>query len=284
MFLVKFLSVLFAVIPDPVVMRLAGIMLPIFHRLAKKGKWGFRYPSIIPKAFPGMGEEWYRKVVRANTLHLLKVAGELLKAHYKTRRGVDRKCYIKEGEHHFRDCLDSGEGFVLVTCHLGNWEYAAEYLSLNYRRIHAPVFVEESSGNKALKWMREGRNVTILETGYDTRRSARTLLTMIDVLKKGGIVFLVADQEALAGEYRGTLFGKELRVFGGPFILGQKTGVRILPHYNYREKDGRLALCFEPSIRLNGKDPARDIGKVMGFFEKCIGAHPEQYIWSQDRW
>jgi lauroyl/myristoyl acyltransferase len=284
MLLVKFLSAIFAAIPDPVVMRLAQVAFPLFHRLAKKGKWGLRYSTILPKVFPDRGEKWHRKVVRENTLHLLRLAGELLKAHYKTRRGVDRKCYIKEGEEYFHECLDSGEGFVIMTCHLGNWEYSAEYLSLNYRRLHAPVFVEDSSGNKALNWMREGRSVTILETGYDTRRSAKTLLTMIDVLKKGGIVFLVADQEAFAGEYRGTLFGKELRVFGGPFILGQKTGVRILPHYNYREKNGRLALCFDPPFSLNGKDLTGDIGMVMDFFEKCIGAHPDQYIWSQDRW
>ena len=284
MFLVKFLSVIFAVIPDRVVMALARILLPLFHRLAVKEKWGLHYSSILPKVFPQKGTAWHMRVVRENTLHLLKLAGELLKAHYKTRRGVDRKCYLKKGEEYLRECIDSGEGFVIITCHLGNWEYAAEYLSLNYRRLHAPVFVEDSAGNRALKWMREGRNVEILESGYDTRLSARTLLRMIEVLKKGGAVFLVADQEAFTGEYRGTLFGKELRVFGGPFILGQKTGVRILPHYSYREKNGRLALCFEPPFRLEGKDLKTEIKMVMDFFEKSIGGHPEQYIWSQDRW
>jgi lauroyl/myristoyl acyltransferase len=284
MFLVKLLSLVFAVVPDPFVMMLARIVAPFFIRASKRGKWGLRYTNIIPKVFPQKDEQWQHRAIEGNALHLMRLAGELLKARYKTKPGVNRKCYIKEGKEYFEDLLGTGEGFIIMTCHLGNWEYAAAFIAQNYRRLYAPVFVEESPGNRALNWMREGRNVVILETGYDPRRSARSLLKMIDVLNKGEIVYLVADQEALGGEYRGTLFGKELRIFGGPFILGQKTKKIILPHYNYRDENERIAICFDPPVHLNGEDLSRDIDTVMEFFERHIREHPDQYIWSQDRW
>jgi KDO2-lipid IV(A) lauroyltransferase len=284
MMLVKLLSLLFAIIPDPLVMLLSRCMAPFFLFLSKKGKWALKYPVVIPKVFPDREDEWHRKVIKENSVHLMKFAGELLKARYKTRPGVNRKCYIKEGKQYFEECLGSGEGFIIITCHLGNWEYAAAFIAQNYQKLYAPVFVEDSSGNRALNWMRERRNVEILETGYDARRSARSLLKMIEVLNTGGIVFLVADQEALSGEYRGMLFGKELGIFGGPFILGQKTGKKLLPHHSFREKGGKIALCFDPQFYLDGRNPKGDIARVMEFFERHISEHPGQYIWSQDRW
>ena len=284
MFLVKLLSLVFGCIPDPVVMRLARIVAPLFLRLSRRKKWRLRYTDIIPKVFPEKDGEWHRRTVKGNAVHLMRLAGELLKARYKTRPGVNRKCYMREGREYFEDLLGSGDGFIIMTCHIGNWEYAAAFIAQNYRTLYAPVFVEDSAGNRALNWMREGRNVVILETGYDPRRSARSLLKMIDVLNKGEIVFLVADQEALGGEYRGMLFGKELRIFGGPFILSQKTKKTILPHYSYRDKNGRIALCFDPPITLSGEDREADITLVIEFFERHIREHPEQYVWSQDRW
>jgi len=284
MVLVKILSHVFAFIPDPLVMLLARFFTPLLLRASKKGKWGLKYTAIIPKVFPEKDREWHRSVIEGNTLHLLSLAGELLKARHKTKRGVNAKCYIKEGKQYFEELLESKDGFIIMTCHLGNWEYAGAYIAQNYRALYAPVFVEDSSGNKALSWMREDRNVVYLETGYDPRRSAKSLLKMIDVLKKGEIVFIVADQEALAGEYKGILFGKELRVFGGPFILGQKTGKTVLPHYSYRDRHGKIALCFDPPIHLKGENLQGDIEEVMGFFERHMREHPDQYIWSQDRW
>jgi lauroyl/myristoyl acyltransferase len=285
MFFVKLLAVIFACIPDSFVMLLARVVSPIIHNAAKKGKWGLLVSRIIPKVFPEKDEQWHRKVIKDNAIHLMKFGGEMLKARYKRPLWGLPKCYIKEGEESLEKLLQAGEGIIIMTCHLGNWEYAAGWLALKYgKRLYAPVFVEESEGNRALNWLRGGRDVVILETGYNPRVSARTLLRMINLLKNGEIIYLVADQQALGGDYRGMFFGKELSIFGGPFILGQKTGKPILPLYNFRDEKNRIALCFEEQFYLKGTNLEDDISVVMNFFERNIKKHPEQYIWSQDRW
>lgn len=282
--MVKVISFLFSFIPMPAAMLLAHLVRPLFHHVVKKGKWGLKVKRIIPKVFKEKGRDWHERVIKANSLHLMKFAGEMLKARYATDRSILRKCYIRTGKEHMDELYGSGKGFAILTCHLGNWEWAAAYLALKYRTLYAPVFIEESRGNRAINWIRTGHNVELLEASRDPRVSARTMLRMIDLVNRGQIIYLVADQAALGGNFRGSLFGAELRIFGGPFILGKKTGTPFLPLYSLRDSRNRIALYFEEPFFLNGSCLEEDIRKVTSFFERNIAVHPEQYLWSQDRW
>ena len=283
--MLKLLIYIFTCIPQSAVMALAHILFPFVYRAAKKRKWGLRAGKIIPKVFRDREPGWYEDVLRQNTLHLLKFAGEMLKARFASDRSVMRKCYIKEGGEYLEKLMQGDSGFTILTCHLGNWEWSAAYIALLYECIlYAPVFVESSKGNEILNWAREGHRIELLHTGRDPKVSLRTLFKMIDLIRGGKVVYLVADQAALGGDYRGTLFGADLRIFGGPFIVGRKTGAPFLPMYNLRDEKNRIALYFEKPFYLKGEDLNRDIEKVTDFFERNIGAHPEQYLWSQDRW
>lgn len=282
--MVKIGVFLFSLIPMPVVMLIARVAYPLFYRVVKKGKWGLKTGRIIPKVFRDRPGEWYESVLRANSLHLMKFAGEMLKAHFASDRLISKKCYIGSGKKYMDELYSSGRGFIILTCHLGNWEWAAAYIALKYKTLYAPVFVEESKGNKLLNWVRMGHNVELLEASRDPRVSALTLIRMIELLKRGEIIYLVADQAALGGNFKGRLFGAELRIFGGPFVLGQKTHAPFIPMYSLRDWRDRIALHFDKPFFLNGDKLDEDIDKVTTFFERNIAAHPEQYLWSQDRW
>jgi len=284
LFLVKLLSFIFFLIPDRMVMVIAVILSPVFYNAMKKGKWGFKIKRILPKVFKGRNEQWYKRIMRKNSIHLMKFAGEMLKAHYKMDYFLRKKCYIAEGREFLEQLVSNNRGFMIVTCHLGNWEYAAAWLAMEYGEIYAPVFVEDSSGNRALNWIRTGHRVNMLETSYDPRVSTKSLIKMIRLLENGKIVFIVSDQEALGGDYTGKLFGKEIKVFGGPFILGKKTVRPILPMYTIRNNRDKIELYFEPPFYLSGENKDEDIAKLTTFFERNISKYPDQYLWSQDRW
>lgn len=283
--LLKLLVYLFACIPMPMVMGLAHMLHPFFYRAVKRGKWGLRTARIIPKVFPDLSQEEHERILRRNSLHLLKLAGEMLKVHFMSDRQLARRCYIARGGEYLDELRRSGQGYTILTCHLGDWELAAGYMAILLdRELYAPVFVENSRGNQVLNWIREGHRVELLEASRDPRVSGRTMVRMIELVKQGEVLYLVADQAALGEGYRGTLFGAELSIFGGPFILGARTRTPFLPLYTLRDSKNRLALHFEKPLHLIGEDRDRDIGTVMAFFERVIGDHPEQYLWSQDRW
>ncbi len=283
--MLKLLIYIFACIPHSAVMVLARILFPFVYRAAKKRKWGLRAGKIIPKVFNNREKQWYEQALRQNTLHLLKFAGEMLKARFASDKSIRKKCYIKEGGEHLEKLMRDDTGFTILTCHLGNWEWSAAYIAILYEcTLYAPVFVEHSRGNEVLNWVREGHRIELLQTGRDPKVSLRTLFRMIELVKNGQVVYLVADQAALGGNYRGTLFGADLKIFGGPFVVGRKTHTPFLPVYNLRDEADRIALFFEKPFYLDGEDLTQDIRKVTDFFERNIGAHPEQYLWSQDRW
>lgn len=282
MFLIKLIVSIFAFIPYPVVMFIARLVWPVFRRAVFKGKWGLKVRRIIPKVFKEQSPEWHHSVLERNALHLARFAGETLKARFASDRRLEKQCYIAEGEEYIEELCNAKTGFTILTCHLGNWEWGGAYIAYKYRHIFAPVFVEDSAGNRGINWIRKGHNVHFLDASRDPRVSARTLSNMIRLIRDGEIIYLVADQAPKESSFKGMFFGKQLPVFGGPFIIGRKMRTPFLPYYTLRDEKNRIGLHFEEPFYLNGD--ADDVRKVTGFFERVIGAHPEQYLWSQDRW
>ena len=283
-FVTKLLSFFFFFIPDFIVMKIATVLSPIFYNAMKKEKWGFKIKRILPKVFKDKNERWYKKIIKENSVHLMKFAGEMLKAHFKRDFFLEKKCYIAEGREYLDELIRNQSGFIIVTCHLGNWEYAAAWLAMKYGEMYAPIFVENSAGNRALNWIRTGHRINMLKASYDPKVSAKSLIEMIKLLEKGEILFIVSDQEALSDGYVGKLFGKEIKVFGGPFILSKKTGRPVLPMYSIRNRKDKIELHFEAPFFLNGENLKHDISRLTDFFERNISKYPGQYLWSQDRW
>jgi lauroyl/myristoyl acyltransferase len=285
MFLVKLVACVFAIIPDPLAMLCARILNLFFYPRLKKGRWKFvKTHRVIPKLFAEQGRHWQERVIRQNSLHYMKLMMEILKTRHITKRGGRKKIYIKEGKEHFERLLESGKGFVIITGHLGNFEYAAGYIGTFYRPIYAPISVSNTGGSRAVNWMREGHNVTFIEVPPRRQAASRALLHMIRLLKRGEIIFLVADQKGTGKGYRGNLFGKEVKLYGGPFTLGQRTGVLFLPLYTVRDDKNRIAIHFMEPFPLTGEDISADIKKVTDFFEFLMREHPDQYLWDRDRW
>jgi|GEM_PF-2476143 len=283
--LMKIIVYIFGIIPDPLAMLGARMLNVIFYVRLKKGKWRFiKVTSVIPKLFPDKDPHWQEKVIKQNSLHYVKLTVEILKAHCKTVRGLEKKVFIKEGKEYLEELLASDRGFTIITGHLGNFEYVAGYIAHVFRPVYAPIMVSNTTGSRMMNWIREGHNVHFVEIRASAGVSSGALIEMIHLLNQGQILFLVADQRGTGGDYKGVLFRKELKMFGGPFIIGQRTRTPFLPMYNYRNENDRIEVHFEEPFYLNGEDLESDIGKVCGFFEKMMREHPDQYLWDRDRW
>ena len=103
MLVVKILSLLFSVVPDPVVMFLAYLIHPFIYRKMKKVKWGLKTALIIPKVFGDKDKSWQDRVVKKNALHLMKFAGEMIQARYKKERAGLKKVFIGQGKEYLNE-------------------------------------------------------------------------------------------------------------------------------------------------------------------------------------
>jgi KDO2-lipid IV(A) lauroyltransferase len=267
-------------------MLLARVLNCVFYRKLIRGKLKFvKTAKVIPKLFPERSREWQERIIKQNSLHYVKLAVEMLKARTsKTKRAVNRKIYVAEGRQHLERLLESGDGFIVLTLHEGNFEYAAAYIGMIHRPIYTPVSVSNTKGSRVMNWARERHNCNLIEVRSGAKNAARALAKMIRLLNQGEIIFLVADQRGTGGKFMGELFGKMLRQYGGPYILGQRTKKPFLPMYSLRDERDKIAVHFEKPFYLNGDELESDIKKVTGFFEKVMREHPEQYLWTKDRW
>jgi KDO2-lipid IV(A) lauroyltransferase len=284
-FPIKLAMYLLAPFPDAVGMVLARIANVFFYPGVRRNRWKFiRTAKVIPKIFPDKSEAWRRRVIKENALHVAKLAFETLRTRFVGKRRINRKCYIREGKARLDALLRSGEGFFILTGHLGNFEYAAAFIAMNYRRLYTPVAVSNTPGSRLMNWAREGHNIELLESSVKRGKSARTLMKIIKLIRQGEIVYLVADQRGEGGDIEGEIFGKKLKLFGGPFITGKRTGKPCLPMYSLRDERNRIAVHFEEPFYLKGDDLQEDVRKVSAFFERIMREHPEQYLWARDLW
>ncbi|MCK5095201.1 MAG: hypothetical protein KAR18_10765, partial [Spirochaetes bacterium] len=58
----------------------------------------------------------------------------------------------------------------------------------------------------------------------------------------------------------------------------------FLPMYTLRDERNRIVINFEEPFYMKEGNMDQDIDRIMNFFERHISVHPEQYIWSQERW
>jgi hypothetical protein len=101
---------------------------------------------------------------------------------------------------------------------------------------------------------REGHNLVLFESSVKPGESARTLMKIKKLVRQGEVAFPVADQRGQGGNIEGEIFGKKLKLFGGPFIM---------------------------LFHLNGKNLNADVRKVSTFFERLMREHPEQHLRSR---
>ncbi len=114
-------------------------------------------------------------------------------------------------------------------------------------------------------------------------------MTLLDHLREGKIVAILADQNAGKDGLRLPFFGRDCSVAKAPAVLARKTGAALIPAFLVREKDGTFTNHTLPEIPIiKTDDVAADIETVTRAWlqvqEDFIRRYPEQYFWVHRRW
>jgi KDO2-lipid IV(A) lauroyltransferase len=182
-----------------------------------------------------------------------------------------------------RRVFESGEGCVLLTGHIGNWEAAiaaAPWVGLD------PVYaVAKPPNNRLLSIMaqreRESRGIRLLPRRGAMRDAPK-------VIRAGGAIGMLLDQRARKRPVLAPLFGRPARCDRSAGVLMKRLGCPVLVsattltdrplHYRVEFYD-----CLWPE-ELAGADPAAIAARINAAYERMIRAHPDQYFWLHDRY
>ncbi len=193
------------------------------------------------------------------------------------------------GWEHFTAAVKSGSGVLLVTPHLGNWEFGAPLLARSGVRPLVLTAPEPGGG------LTEARVAARARQGIDTLVVGNDPFAFLEVIKRlqaGGVVALLVDRPPAPTRVEVEFFGRPFAASIAVAELARASGCVVLPVFILRDEQGHHADALPPLAydRAALGDRAARIaftGRLMRVFEPVIRQHPEQWfhfvpVWPED--
>jgi len=230
--------------------------------------------------FPEQSAEWRQQTGKAGVINM---ATTILEAPVLWRLPKDKLISLCENIDAFDDAVkdqDLGEGILLATPHLGNWEFAG----LIYASLRPVTFLYRPPKLQAIDaFVQRGR----MNTGATLATTDATgVKKLVATLRHGGGIGLLPDQEANAGS----------GVFT-PYFATQAYSMTLMPKMAQRRNSPAYIYFMErtatkPDYRLHAvkisdeiysKDMITACTAVNAAIEELIRRKPEQYNWAYKR-
>jgi len=242
----------------------------------------------------------YQKALRANLAVILgrptasrevrSTARNLLDAHFTawidflhfaTRPPEEAARLVESvvGYSRIVEAREQGNGVLLLTGHLGNWEIGGLMLAEMRQPIHVvlvpDIFPAVERARRALH-----ERAGISEIRVD--RSFAPTLAVLRALKSNAIVAMQGDRDFNNTGIAVPFFGKEAFFPRGPLLMAMSTSATVLPAFIVRVPDGRYrAIVEEPLAIVREGDRetalAENVRRYVAILERYVAANPEQW-------
>ena len=234
----------------------------------------------IAMAFPSWSKKQCSRTIHAMFLHLGESLAEIL---WMPRLDLPKRdaVNIVTGMDAVLKVIDAGEGVITFTAHCGNWEWLCYSMGMYGR----PVSVlqrerDEAEMNRFITNLRASSGVGTIDRGSPS--SARE---MINVIRKGGMLAFVLDQNIRTESVKVPFFGIPAPTPIGPTRFAIRSEAWVTIALAERRADGKQILTFtEPFQCTRDDDPIALAARITGAIEEHIRRVPEQWVWFHDRW
>lgn len=196
-----------------------------------------------------------------------------------------------EGRRIWDEVAGTGDGFVLVTAHLGNYEVGSILpADEEARTVH--LVREPEMSPEAQQFIEE--TISRLDSGsyrwhFESNDPLQGLV-LLEALRRGEVVAMQADRPRTGGGIvAATLFGKPFPLPPGPVALARAAGVALLPVFVFRTGRRRYRLVFREAVRparTNDRqaDVAAAVRAIGEQIEWAIRTEPHQWYLFRRLW
>jgi KDO2-lipid IV(A) lauroyltransferase len=187
------------------------------------------------------------------------------------------------GYENFIKANQKGNGVIFLTLHMGAFDLQVSTMALkglNPNIIGTPL--KDPRLNNLLWEYRNKYGAVAIARGKETFR-------MIKVLRSGGSVALLIDQDTKVKSRFVNFFGKPAATPVGATVLALKTGAAVVPTFVHLGRDWKQHMHVLPEITLSKTgddevDMVQNTQLLSNFIEQTIRQHPEQWVWMHERW
>jgi KDO2-lipid IV(A) lauroyltransferase len=234
-------------------------------------------------AFPGKSTSEIEALAKRTFRMLGKNGGDILRSSKVKNLNQLGKFLKTEGLENYEVAHAKGKGVIFLTCHLGAFDLQITNMAmrgLDPNIIGTPL--KDKRLNDLLWNYRNLHGAIPIARGKETFR-------MIKVLKSGGSVALLIDQDTKVKSVFVDFFGMKAATPAGATILALKTGAAVVPTYIYLGDDEWQHMHILPEIPMTvSGNEEHDIHfntqVLTNFIEEKIREHPDQWVWMHERW
>lgn len=183
-----------------------------------------------------------------------------------------------EGREHIDSALQAGRGIVLALPHMGNWDAAGHWLSVQgYRMTSVAEALDPPELTELFLRHRRalGMGIVSLTRGREVGEK------LARVLRDNQVVALVADRSVSGRGVPVQMFGATRHLPAGPGLLSLATNAPLCPAAVFTTEDGWLCRIEPPiSIERTGQtrqDVAAVARAIAASFERFISMAPTDW-------
>jgi KDO2-lipid IV(A) lauroyltransferase len=262
-----------------------GHILVIFLRFFTQYIFKYRKKVILKNlklSFPELSEEHIRTMVGDVYKNFLQLWIEVMQTWRLNNEFISENFDIFNWEI-VEQAIKEERGLILVTGHLGNYEWAVHYCMMKLKNVHA---IMKRLKNKKINDL----IVNIRElTGGKVIYKKTALRKGLKVLKERKSVAIVSDQHAGSQGIYVNFLDRPASTATGAAIFHLKSGAPMVFVTGIRRDLGKVDIYFEriPGLKdrtINDKSILELTQLHTSILEKWIREHPTQYFWTHRRW
>ncbi|PJD92713.1 MAG: lipid A biosynthesis acyltransferase [Legionella sp.] len=236
-----------------------------------------------------LNAEQKKHLAQAFYSHLLTSIKETFQLRFMSEKALCARVDVI-GHERLLDISARGQGVLVLTAHVGSWEFAPLGGILNFKQFKGHFhFIRRTLGWKAIekvlfrRYYRAGLNVIPKQDALQQVKVA---------LDQNHAVVFVLDQHASLVNRDGVaveFFGKKAGTYRSLASLSRHTGLPVVPAAGYRLPNGRHVLAFYEPIPWQEYPSTQEsiYRNTLAYnqaLERIILAHPEQWMWMHQRW
>ncbi len=237
----------------------------------------------LTAAFPDLSPAARDRLARASWQHFGMTVVELARFLGRPLQATLDELTI-DGLGHLQAIMAEHGRALVLTAHLGNWEYlAASHRLMGYPLAIVVRPLDSPALDQLAQAMRRKTGAALI----DKRGALRPVL---HALRRGGLVGILLDQNATRREgVFVPFFGRPASTSRSLALLALRTRTPIVPIFIRREGAARHRVVVEPALPA---PPSNDLeratveltARCTERVESAIRQVPEQWLWSHDRW
>lgn len=266
--------------PYRLLMCIGTLLGNLYYFLVKKQR-----KRAIEQMIPALkiSENKAKQLVRESFINLAKNVLEILyMPHLKENNFKD---YIEvENLDILKNALADGHGVVILTGHIGTWEWLSAAFTLNGLPVTAIAKPQPNiQYTRVLDDLRATIHVEIFSRGTSE------LLAAARALKHGKILGFLTDQDAGPGGAFVEFLGKPASSPMGAAVFSRKFQAPVIPAFIIRQPSGKHKVMIDKPVLYEDRgNPDQDLyeftSKMVKVVERIILMYPTQWIWFQKRW